>query len=294
MDTVVLKFGGSSLANNERLMMVANKIIEKAMKHKVVVVVSAQGKTTDNLLKQAKELEEITKSQNINKRELDMLLSTGEQVSASKLAILLNLIGHKSISLNGYQAQIYTNNNYQNASIIKIDTERIKKELKENIVIITGFQGIDENNNITTLGRGGSDTTAVPNADKLTKISYEEMYSLSSEGAKVLHDRCVEIGEKFDVPIITESTFNDKKGTEITHNLESSGVKSIVKKEISKISVIGYGISSNDDILQKVLEIANENKLEIFNIEITRTKISIIFKEIVDDNILKQIHDVLI
>ncbi|MFR1739723.1 MAG: aspartate kinase, partial [Clostridia bacterium] len=161
MDTVVLKFGGSSLANNERLMMVANKIIEKAMKHKVVVVVSAQGKTTDNLLKQAKELEEITKSQNINKRELDMLLSTGEQVSASKLAILLNLIGHKSISLNGYQAQIYTNNNYQNASIIKIDTERIKKELKENIVIITGFQGIDENNNITTLGRGGSDTTAV-------------------------------------------------------------------------------------------------------------------------------------
>ena len=307
MDTVVLKFGGSSLANNERLMMVANKIIEKAMKHKVVVVVSAQGKTTDNLLKQAKELEEITKSQNINKRELDMLLST---------------IGHKSISLNGYQAQIYTNNNYQNASIIKIDTERIKKELKENIVIITGFQGIDENNNITTLGRGGSDTTAValsaelnasrcyiysdvdgiytadprkiPNADKLTKISYEEMYSLSSEGAKVLHDRCVEIGEKFDVPIITESTFNDKKGTEITHNLESSGVKSIVKKEISKISVIGYGISSNDDILQKVLEIANENKLEIFNIEITRTKISIIFKEIVDDNILKQIHDVLI
>ena len=261
MDTVVLKFGGSSLANNERLMMVANKIIEKAMKHKVVVVVSAQGKTTDNLLKQAKELEEITKSQNINKRELDMLLSTGEQVSASKLAILLNLIGHKSISLNGYQAQIYTNNNYQNASIIKIDTERIKKELKENIVIITGFQGIDENNNITTLGRGGSDTTAValsaelnasrcyiysdvdgiytadprkiPNADKLTKISYEEMYSLSSEGAKVLHDRCVEIGEKFDVPIITESTFKDKKGTEITHNLESSGVKSIVKKEIT-------------------------------------------------------------
>ena len=295
MDTVVLKFGGSSLANNERLMMVANKIIEKAMKHKVVVVVSAQGKTTDNLLKQAKELEEITKSQNINKRELDMLLSTGEQVSASKLAILLNLIGHKSISLNGYQAQIYTNNNYQNASIIKIDTERIKKELKENIVIITGFQGIDENNIYSDVdGIYTADPRKIPNADKLTKISYEEMYSLSSEGAKVLHDRCVEIGEKFDVPIITESTFNDKKGTEITHNLESSGVKSIVKKEISKISVIGYGISSNDDILQKVLEIANENKLEIFNIEITRTKISIIFKEIVDDNILKQIHDVLI
>ena len=130
MDTVVLKFGGSSLANNERLMMVANKIIEKTIKYKVVVVVSAQGKTTDNLLKQAKELEEITNSQNINKRELDMLLSTGEQASASKLAILLNLMGYKSISLNGYQSKIYTNNNYQNASIIKINTERIKKRTK--------------------------------------------------------------------------------------------------------------------------------------------------------------------
>ena len=105
MDIVVLKFGGSSLANNERLMMVANKIIEKTIKYKVVVVVSAQGKTTDNLLKQAKELEEITNSQNINKRELDMLLSTGEQASASKLAILLNLMGYKSISLNGYQSK---------------------------------------------------------------------------------------------------------------------------------------------------------------------------------------------
>ena len=127
MDIVVLKFGGSSLANNERLMMVANKIIEKTIKYKVVVVVSAQGKTTDNLLKQAKELEEITNSQNINKRELDMLLSTGEQASASKLAILLNLMGYKSISLNGYQSKIYTNNNYQNASIININTEIIKK-----------------------------------------------------------------------------------------------------------------------------------------------------------------------
>ena len=319
MDIVVLKFGGSSLANNERLVMVANKIIEKATNYKVVVVVSAQGKTTDSLLKQAKELEEITKSQNINKRELDMLLSTGEQISASKLAILLNLMGYKSISLNGYQAQIYTNNNYQNASIIKIDTERIKKELKENIVIITGFQGIDENNNITTLGRGGSDTTAValaavlkakqcyiysdvdgiysadPNkvegTRKLTDISYEEMHALSSEGAKVLHDRCVEIGEKYDVPIITGSTFNDNPGTVISHKLESSGVKSIVKKDVSRISVVGFGISSRDEILNKILEIANKNSLEIFNIDISRTKISVVFKEIVKDGVLEELHE---
>lgn len=319
MDTIVIKFGGSSVADNEKLQTVANKTIKLYEDdNNIVVVVSAQGKTTDRLIKEAEEL-----SLKPNEREMDVLLSAGEQISASKLAILLNYLGYEAISLMGWQVGIHTNKENQNAKIEYINTERIEKELMDRkIVVVAGFQGIDENNNITTLGRGGSDTTAValsaelnasrcyiysdvdgiytadprkiPNADKLTKISYEEMYSLSSEGAKVLHDRCVEIGEKFDVPIITESTFNDKKGTEITHNLESSGVKSIVKKEISKISVIGYGISSNDDILQKVLEIANENKLEIFNIEITRTKISIIFKEIVDDNILKQIHDVLI
>ena len=319
MDTIVMKFGGSSVADNDKLKLVAKKIIDLYNKeNNIVVVLSAQGKTTDKLIKEANEL-----SCDIENRELDMLLSAGEQISTAKLSILLNNMGYNAISLTGWQAGIYTDNTNQNALIKNIDTSRIKKELqKRKIVIVAGFQGVNKNIDITTLGRGGSDTTAValsaelnasrcyiysdvdgiytadprkiPNADKLTKISYEEMYSLSSEGAKVLHDRCVEIGEKFDVPIITESTFNDKKGTEITHNLESSGVKSIVKKEISKISVIGYGISSNDDILQKVLEIANENKLEIFNIEITRTKISIIFKEIVDDNILKQIHDVLI
>ena len=315
----VIKFGGSSIADTNKLKLAAQKTISFLESgEKVVAILSAQGKTTDNLIKEAKEL-----TDEPNKRELDVLMSVGEQMACSKFAILLHSLGYKAVSLTGWQAGIVTDSNYTEAKIQDIYPKMIWNELENNdVVVVTGFQGINENNNITTLGRGGSDTTAValsaelnasrcyiysdvdgiytadprkiPNADKLTKISYEEMYSLSSEGAKVLHDRCVEIGEKFDVPIITESTFNDKKGTEITHNLESSGVKSIVKKEISKISVIGYGISSNDDILQKVLEIANENKLEIFNIEITRTKISIIFKEIVDDNILKQIHDVLI
>ena len=132
MDTVVLKFGGSSLANNERLMMVANKIIEKAMKHKVVVVVSAQGKTTDNLLKEAYELSHIP-----DDRELDVLLSTGEQVSISKLSILLNRLGYPAISLTGWQAGIYTNNTNQNAVIQNIDTSRILEELdKRKIVVI--------------------------------------------------------------------------------------------------------------------------------------------------------------
>ena len=120
------------------------------------------------------------------------------------------------------------------------------------------------------------------------------MYALSSEGAKVLHDRCVEIGERFDVPIITESTFNNKPGTQITQKIECSGIKSIVKKDVSRISVVGFGISSNDDTLNKILEIADKNSLEIFNIDISRTKISIVFKEIVKENVLQEIHDVLI
>ena len=120
------------------------------------------------------------------------------------------------------------------------------------------------------------------------------MHELSSEGAKVLHDRCVEIGERYDVPIITGSTFNDNPGTCITHKLESSGVKSIVKKDVSRISVVGYGISSKDDILTKIMDIANKNSLEIFNIDISGTKISIVFKELVKDDIIKELHDVLI
>ena len=319
MDTIVLKFGGSSVADNEKLKMVASKIIKLyEEENNIVVVVSAQGKTTDDLIKQAEEL-----SVNPNKREMDMLLSVGEQISAAKLSILFNDLGYDAISLTGWQAGIYTNEENQNATIEKIDISKIKKELeKGKIVVVTGFQGIDQNGNITTLGRGGSDTTAValavelhakqcyiysdvdgiytadPNkvkkAKKLKNISYEEMYSLSSEGAKVLHDRCVELGERYDIPIITESTFNEHPGTVITHKLESSGVKSIVKKDISRISIIGYGITSKDEILQKIIEIANKNCLEIFNIDISRTKISIVFKEIVKDEILEELHDILI
>ena len=254
---------------------------------------------------------------------MDVLLSVGEQITAAKLSILLNDLGYKAISLMGWQAGIQTNDENQNASIEKINKTRIEEELKERkIVIVAGFQGIDQKQNITTLGRGGSDTTAVAlaavleakrcyiysdvdgiysadpnkvnNAKKLKNISYEEMHSLSNEGAKVLHNRCVEIGEKYNIPIITESTFNDKPGTVITHKLECSGVKSIVKKDVSRISVIGYGISSRDEIVSKIMDIANKNTLEIFNIDISRTKISIVFKEMVKDEILEQLHDTLI
>lgn len=319
MDTIVVKFGGSSVADNDKLKLVANKVIKLYEESKnIVVVVSAQGKTTDKLIKEAKEL-----SSKPNKREMDVLLSVGEQISAAKLAILLNELGYEAISFTGWQAGIYTNEEHQNSKIEYIDTMAIREVLsKRKIVIVTGFQGIDCNNNITTLGRGGSDTTAVAlaaeleakqcyiysdvdgiytadpnkveNTQKLRSISYEEMHSLSSEGAKVLHDRCVEIGERYNVPIITGSTFNDNPGTYITHKLESSGVKGIVKKDVSRISAVGYGITSKDDILTKILDIANKNSLEIFNIDISRTKISIVFKELVKDDIIKELHDILI
>jgi len=319
MDTVILKFGGSSVANNDKLNLVASKIIElyNQKKH-LVVVVSAQGKTTDNLIKEAKEL-----SNKPNKRELDVLLSCGEQITSSKLSILLNSLGYNAISLTGWQAGILTTLTNQDAKIENINTNRIIKELENrNIVIIAGFQGINKNGDITTLGRGGSDTTAVAlaaalnskecyiysdvdgvysadpnkikNAKKIDKISYEEMVEISNEGAKVLHNRCIEIGEKFNIPIIAKSTFEENDGTIIQNKIEESSIKNIVKKEISRISIIGNGINDNHKILTKIMEISQKNNLDIINLDITRTKISITFKTVVDDSILEELHDKII
>jgi aspartate kinase len=319
VDIIVLKFGGSSVADNEKLKLVANKIINLYKKnHNIVVVLSAQGKTTDKLISEAKELTETTED-----REMDALLSTGEQISTAKLSILLNQMGYRAISLTGWQAGIYTNNSNQNAIIKFIDTSRIKKELEEGkIVIIAGFQGVNENMDITTLGRGGSDTTAVaiaaaleakncyifsdvdgvyttdPNclkqAQKLSALSYEEMLEISSEGAKVLHNRCIEIGEKFKVPIITKSTFNNKPGTVISDIIEENTIKSIVKKDLSRVSIIGNGIIRNFQSIKKILDIIEKNKLEILEFHVSESKISITFKNQISDIILEEIHEKLI
>lgn len=256
MGTIVLKFGGSSVADNEKLRLVANKVTTLVDEgYDVVVVVSAQGKKTDSLLNEAYEL-----SQNPDSRELDVLLSTGEQVSISKLSILLNDLGYKATSLTGWQAGIYTSSNNQNAIIKYIDTARIKKELdNNNVVIVAGFQGINEKMDITTLGRGGSDTTAisiaaalnangcyiysdvegvftadpriVSSAKKLNNISYEAMVDVANEGAKVLHNRCVEIAKKFNIPIIAKSTFNEDNGTIVNNYIEDQKIKSLVKSD---------------------------------------------------------------
>ena len=321
------------------------------------------------------------------------MLSTGEQVSISKLSILLNELGYDSISLTGWQAGIYTNKTNQNAVIESIDTTRIISELtKHRIVIVAGFQGYNDNLDITTLGRGGSDTTAValsaslnakhcyiysdvdgvystdPNkissAKKLETLSYTEMLDISDEGAKVLHNRCVEIGEKYNIPIITKSTFNDKSGSVINDKLESKVIKSIVKndqlvlvslkqkfyssetinsiynfliannilpiqfvskstssldieflakasiinkiennlnnqfkeysptfKYVSRIAVVGYGITNDNTVLKTLMKIVNNFNLDIYNIDITNTKIIITFRDTAEDNLLKILHD---
>lgn len=331
MDTIVMKFGGSSVADNDKLKIVAKKVIDMYDKgNNIVVILSAQGKTTDKLINEASQIiEENTKidaEQMLNSeifREMDMLLSSGEQISISKLSILLNKMGYKSISLTGWQAGILTDNTNQNAIIKNIDTTRILQELeKRKIVIIAGFQGYNENLDITTLGRGGSDTSAIaiaaalkakecyifsdvdgvytadpnkiPEAKKIPALSYNEMMEISSEGAKVLHNRCAEIGDKFKIPIITKSTFNNKAGTIITDIIEENTIKSVVKKDISRISVVGNGVIRNYDFIKNLLDIIQNNKLDMLEFNVSESKISVDFKGIVDDSFLKKVHNIII
>lgn len=268
MGLIVQKFGGSSVANKENLKIVAQKIIkEKNEGNNVVVVVSAQGKTTDKLILEEKEL-----SANASPREHDVLVSVGEQITIAKLSILLQELGHKAISLTGWQIPIITTSEYSNSKIKFINNKTIEEKLEDgNIVVIAGFQGIDENGNITTLGRGGSDTTAVAlaaslnaercdiytdvdgvystdprlteNVRKIENINYSEMLELASLGAKVLHNRCVEIGDKFNIPIYVKSTFEENsKGTLVSHktNIEDLVVNGVAKDDyISRITLVG-------------------------------------------------------
>lgn len=238
MGIVVLKFGGSSVADKDKLLNVCRYVIkEYETNNKVVVVVSAQGKTTDKLI-----LEENEITTKPDKREHDVLVSTGEQITISKLAIYLKELGYDAISYTGWQIPIITDDNYGNANIVDINTNKILEQLKNNkIVIVAGFQGITKTGDITTLGRGGSDTTAValasylkaeklyiytdvdgvysedpnvnPNAIKYDTISYDKMIEMAKNGAKVLHTKCVEMAKENNVPIIVKSTFIENEGT---------------------------------------------------------------------------------
>ena len=268
MALIVQKYGGSSVANGERIKDVAHRIAKiKDEGNEVVVVVSAMGDTTDELINLAHQV-----SEQPSDRELDLLLSTGEVVSSTLLAMALDSLGYKAVSLSGVQAGIQTDSSYSRARILRVDPKRIANELgKGNIVIVAGFQGMTQDMDITTLGRGGSDTTAValatalkaeicqiytdvegvytadprlvPQARKLDKIGYEEMLELASYGAKVIHPRAVELGELYDVPILVASSFSDSTGTFICKEA-SMEVRNKVRgiahdTNVAKITVIG-------------------------------------------------------
>lgn len=264
---IVMKFGGSSVADLEKIRNVAERCIEKWKEgNRVVVVLSAMGKTTDQLIAKANE---ITKTP--SRREMDMLISTGEQVSVSLMAMTMLQMGAAAISLNAWQVPMHTNSAYQNAKVKRIDTERIQKELDSNkIVVVTGFQGVNKYEDITTLGRGGSDTTAValaaalhadlceiytdvdgvysadprivPGARKMEEVTYAEMLEFASLGAKVLHNRCVEMARRYNVPLVVKSSITREEGTIVKEGTKVekmliSGVAT--DKNIAKITVAG-------------------------------------------------------
>mgnify|MGYP001627112554 CR=1 FL=1 len=240
---IVQKYGGSSVADVDRIRNVANRIAKRVREgHKVVTVVSAMGKTTDNLISMAKSL-----VQKPDERELDMLLTTGEQISCPLVAMALKDIGINAISLNAFQIRVLTTRHHTNARIMDIDEKRLKKYLQEHdVLVITGFQGITEDEHLTTLGRGGSDTSAValaaklgcdceiysdvagvytcdpklyPQTKKLQYITYDDMLELAATGAKVLHSRSVEIAKKYNVRVYCGSSFSDEEGTWVVGTL---------------------------------------------------------------------------
>lgn len=243
MRVVVQKYGGSSVADTDRIKNVANRIAKKVQEgYKVVSVISAMGKTTDQLINLAKSL-----SQRPDERELDMLLVTGEQVSCALVAITLKDMGINAISLNAFQAKILTTKHHTNARIMDISVSHLREYLKEyDVIVVTGFQGVTEDGHFTTLGRGGSDTSAValaaklkcdceiysdvvgvyscdprlyPNAKKWDYITYDDMLELAATGAKVLHSRSVEIAKKYNVKIYCASSFSQEEGTCVVDRL---------------------------------------------------------------------------
>ena len=264
---IVQKYGGSSVANTERIFNVANRIIEAYDNgNQVVVVLSAQGDTTDELIEKAAEIDP-----KAGRREMDMLLATGEQQSVALMAMALSKLGYRAISLNAWQVGISTSAAYSNAKIRSISTSRIERELSKGyIVIVTGFQGVNKYDDITTLGRGGSDTSAVAiaaalkadlceiytdvegiytadprivkNARKLDYISHDEMVELATLGAKVLHNRSVELAKKYNVELVVRSSLTKAEGTVVKGDLGMekmlvSGVAS--DKDVSRITVVG-------------------------------------------------------
>ena len=259
---IVKKFGGTSVANKERIYNVANRCVEEYKKgNDVVVVLSAMGKYTDELINMAEDINEKPP-----KREMDMLFTIGEQMSVSLMAMALDKLGVPAVSLNAFQVSMHTTSVHGNARLKRIDTERIRRELENRkIVVVTGFQGINKYDDYTTLGRGGSDTTAValaaalhadaceiytdvdgvytadprkvPNARKLKEITYDEMLDLATLGAGVLHNRSVEMAKKYGVPLVVRSSLNNSEGT-------------VVKEEVTVERMLISGVALDTDAVR--------------------------------------------
>ena len=267
MGLIVQKFGGTSVKDAERIFNVANIVTETYAKgNNVIVVVSAQGDTTDDFIEKANEI-----NPGASKREMDVLLSAGEQISMSLLAMAIEKLGYPVVALTGWQAGFLTTSDYSNAKIRKINTERVERELdKRNIVIVAGFQGVNRFDDITTLGRGGSDTSAVAlaaalhadlcqiytdvdgvytadprkvkNAKKLDEVSFDEMLELASLGAQVLHNRSVEMAKKYSVNMEVVSSLERKPGTKVKEvvKMEKMLIKGVAKDcDVARVAVIG-------------------------------------------------------
>ncbi len=268
MGLIVQKFGGTSVANADRIRNVARIITETYRRgHQVVAVLSAQGDTTDELIAKAAEI-----NPNASKREMDMLLSTGEQMSCSLCAMAIETLGYPVISLTGWQAGVQTDSNCGNARIKRIQADRIRMELdKKAIVIVTGFQGLNKYDDVTTLGRGGSDTSAVAlaavlgadlcqiytdvdgvytadpryvqGARKLEEITFDEMLELATLGAQVLHNRSVEMAKRYSVNLEVLSSFTGNPGTqvkEVVKSMENIHVSGVAKdKDVARLAIVG-------------------------------------------------------
>ena len=290
MALIVQKFGGSSVADAEKIRNVARIITDTYQKgNRVVAVLSAQGDTTDDLIDKAAEI-----NPNASKRELDMLLSTGEQISCALCAMAIEGMGFPVVSLTGWQAGFRTNSGYGNARIKRVQGERIRAELdKRRIVIVTGFQGLNKYDDITTLGRGGSDTSAVaiaaalnadlcqiytdvdgvytadprlvPSAHKLDEITYDEMLELATLGAQVLHNRSVEMAKRFGVNLEVLSSFECKPGTkvkEVVKTMEKSHISGVAKdKNVARLALVG--LEDTPGIAFKIFSLLAKNNVNV-------------------------------
>ena len=290
MALIVQKFGGSSVANADKLRNVARVITETYRKgNQVVVVLSAQGDTTDELIEKAQAI-----NPNPSRREMDMLLSTGEQISISLCAMCIERMGLQAVSLTGWQAGMLTDSAYGSTRIKRVNTERIQRELDKNhIVLVAGFQGINKYDDITTLGRGGSDTSAVAlaaalhadlcqiytdvdgvytadprtvkGARKLSEITFDEMLELSTEGAQVLHNRSVEMAKRYSVNLEVLSSFSGNPGTkvkEVTKPMEKTHISGVAKdKNVARLALLG--LPDRPGIAFKIFSLLGKQKINV-------------------------------